>query len=177
MSELIVYPFKGIMVNGQYVPFESDWKTVERILGKPEHRYVGYTPEEALAILQRRGEHIRDYKDDVLPKGDFEEDRQGILFIYREFCLYCVQPDSSYTVFIEGNMFKGNGMDDFAVCYDKYETEVYEYFHKFSVKELGMICSSRARGGQYEFYSAIGFVEECVLHRVAHDCVMQIYMK
>ena len=173
VKEITVYPFKGVEVNGQYVAFETNWQAVEQLLGKPEHRYVRYTPKDALMILNRRGEFVRDYKDDPLPKGEFEEERLGAFFVYKKWQLYGIQPDSSYTVFVHDLVLKGNGIEDFQRCQDKYEIECYEYFHKFSVKDIGMICGSRARGGQYEFYSAIGFCEKCALHRVAHESVMR----
>ena len=108
--QITVDPFRGVEIDGAYVSFGTHWQAVEEKLGAPEHRYVGYTPDDALMILGKRGEHIQDYLDVPLPKGGFEEERNGIRFIYRDFLLVTVWVSGETVVAVGEVLLHGNGI-------------------------------------------------------------------
>ncbi len=153
MSIITLFPYEGIKLWNKYIPFEATWQAVQEILGKPEHRYMDFGPEDSDDIVDDNGYYKNDYRNEAPIKEDFFEERNEVKFVYRNNCLCSIEPIGEYSIIYGDIVFNSNGIDECEMCKKKYTVKEYKKGHKFAVKELGLVGSCRANLGLYQLCS------------------------
>lgn len=153
MNIITLFPFDGIEFQDKYIKFNSDWRTVENILGQPEHRYMDFDIFDFEDIVDEEGHYKYDYRIEAPIKKNFFEEHNGIRFVYHNNKLCSIEPDNSYYVRYNDVLLHNKGFEEHKQCKELYTLKEYIKGRKFAVMDLGVIGTRKEGFGFQKIYS------------------------
>lgn len=168
MYKVKLYPYKWAKICFSKIYFGTDWKEVQKTLGKPQRRYMEIGSNDFNYILIQFGKHRWNYRNRKPIKGDFVEDRDNIRFVYKDYKLCSLEVIGRGAVHLDDEYLKLNIPLNERTDEDAIYDEIFEKMKVCILQEFGMIIKLYGNT-TYNIYEKNEFEEDVKSYRMLFD--------